>query len=97
MLQVPSALTKYVEVPAEKPVMVKEEPVDTSAPPQDPLYHFQLAPVPKLPPFTESVVLFPMQMVVVPVIEVAGIEVSCTVTVTLLQMVLLQVPSARTK
>jgi hypothetical protein len=77
--------------------MVKEEPVDTSAPPQEPLYHFQLAPVPKLPPFTESVVLFPIQMVVVPVIEVAGIEVSCTVTVTLLQMVLLQVPSALTK
>jgi hypothetical protein len=72
-------------------------PVPTDVPPQDPLYHFQLPPTPRLPPFTLSVVFLPTQIVVVPVIEVAGIEVSCTVTLILLQMVVLHVPSARTK
>lgn len=34
-------------------------PVPTSVAPQEPLYHFQKAPVPREPPFTESVVLPP--------------------------------------
>lgn len=42
-------------------------------------------------------VLCPRQIVEVPVIAVAGTEESLTVTVTLRQMVLLQVPSALTK
>ena len=51
-------------------------PVPTDVPPQLPLYHFQLAPVPKLPPLTLNVVFLPKQIVVVPLIEVAGTEVS---------------------
>ena len=77
--------------------MVTLEPVPTAVPPHELLYHFQLAPVPSVPPLTLKVVVLPKQMVVVPVIAVAGNEVSPTVTVTLRQMVVLQVPSARTK
>jgi hypothetical protein len=95
LLQVPSALTKYVVVAVGDTVMLAPVPADV--PPHDDVYHFQLAPVPRLPPLTDSVVFLPLQIVVVPVIEVAGTDVSCTVTVTLLQMVLLQVPSALTK
>jgi len=95
LLQVPSARTKYVVVVAG--VTIRLLPVAIAVPPQLPLYHFQLAPVPRLPPLTLNVVFLPRQMVVVPLIEVAGNEVSCTVTVTLLQMVLLHVPSARKK
>jgi len=72
-------------------------PVPTDVPPQLPLYHFQLAPAPRLPPLTLNVVFLPRQIVVVPVIDVAGTEVSWTVTVTLLQIVLLHVPSALRK
>lgn len=64
-------------------------------PPQLPLYHFQLAPVPKLPPVNESVVEFPLQMVPkVALINVADVEVVLTVIVEETQMVVLQVPSA---
>ena len=42
-------------------------------------------------------VLLPRHMVEVPLIDVAGNEVSPMVTVILRQMVVLQVPSARTK
>jgi hypothetical protein len=76
---------------------VTELPVPTGVPAQLPLYHFQLAPAPRLPPLTLNVVDVPLHMVVVPVIEFAGLEVSLTVTVTLLQGEFLHVPSARTK
>ncbi len=68
-------------------------------PPQLPVYHFQLADVPRLPPLTLSVRLPPRQNVEEPeeLIEIAGTDVSFTVIVMLLQMLLLQVPSARTK
>ena len=95
LLQVPSALRKYVVVAAGATVTLL--PVPTDVPPQLPLYHFQLAPAPRLPPLTLSVVFLPRQIVVVPVIDVAGTEVSWTVTVTLLQIVLLHVPSALRK
>jgi hypothetical protein len=95
LLQVPSALAKYVVVAVGDTVMLA--PVPAEVPPHDDVYHFQLAPVPRLPPLTDSVVFLPLQIVVVPVIEDAGTDVSCTVTVTLLQMVVLQVPSALTK
>ena len=72
-------------------------PVANSVPPHEPLYHFQLAPVPREPPFGVSVVLLPLQIVVTPFIDVAGTEVSRTTTVTGKHAVLLQVPSARTK
>ena len=74
LLQVPSARTKYVVVPAVVPVMFNEEPVFIAVPPQLPLYHFQLAPVPRLPPLTLNVVVLPRQMVVVPLIDVAGTD-----------------------
>ena len=56
--------------------MLREVPVLIEEPPQLPLYHLQLAPVPKLPPFTLNVVLLPRHIVVVPLIEVAGTDVS---------------------
>lgn len=51
-------------------------PVPAAVPPQLPLYHFQLPPTPRLPPVKPSVVLLPKNMVVVPVMEVAGTDVS---------------------
>ncbi len=74
LLQVPSALRKYVVVAAGATVTLL--PVPTDVPPQLPLYHLQLAPAPRLPPLTFKVVFLPRQIVVVPVIEVAGTEVS---------------------
>jgi hypothetical protein len=73
--------------------------VPADVPPQLPVYHFQLADVPRLPPLTLSVRLPPRQNVEEPeeLIEIAGTDVSFTVIVMLLQMLLLQVPSARTK
>ena len=67
----------------------------TNPVPHELLYHFQLAPVPKLPPVKPKVVLWPLQMVLaVAVTVVAGREVSCTVIVFVIQAIL-QVPSAR--
>ena len=74
LLQVPSALRKYVVVVAGATVTLL--PVPTDVPPQLPLYHLQLAPTPRLPPLTLNVVFLPRQIVVVPLIEVAGTEVS---------------------
>jgi hypothetical protein len=70
-------------------------PVVTNIPPQLPLYHFQLPPVPNVPPFTLSVVLWPSQIVdELALALVAGTDVSRTVMVMFLHTVLLQVPSA---
>jgi hypothetical protein len=55
VLQVPSALTKYVVVLLT--VSTSEAPVPTRVPPQLPLYHLQLAPDPSEPPLTLSVTL----------------------------------------
>ena len=74
LLQVPSALTKYVVLTDGATVMLA--PVPANVPPHDVVYHFQLAPVPRLPPLTERVVFLPRQIVVEPVIEVAGTDVS---------------------
>jgi hypothetical protein len=74
LLQVPSALRKYVVVAAGATVTLL--PVPTDVPPQLPLYHLQLAPLPSEPPIGVRVVLLPLQMVVVPLIEVAGTDVS---------------------
>ena len=72
-------------------------PVATGVPVQLPLYHFQLAPVPSVPPVTLSVLLWPSQIVaLLALADVAGTDVSRTVMVTLLHAVLLQVPSALT-
>jgi hypothetical protein len=96
LLQVPSARTKYVLVEAGVTVMLV--PVPNEVPPQLPLYHFHVAPVPNVPPFTLKVVFWPTQIAVdVAVTDTVGTDVSLTVTTTFLQIVLLQVPSARTK
>jgi hypothetical protein len=71
-------------------------PVPIDVPLQEPLYHFQLAPLPNAPPLTLKVVEEPLQTIVVPVIEDAGLEVSRTVITTLLQGEFLHPPSART-
>lgn len=49
----------------------REVPLPMGEPPQDPLYHSQVAPVPNDPPTTDKVVGLPEQMVV----EVAVAEV----------------------
>jgi hypothetical protein len=72
-------------------------PLPIFVPPQELEYHFQLALVPKEPPFTFNVEVFPKHIVVFPFMEVAGTEVSLTVIVKFLQIVLLQIPSALTK
>lgn len=75
-----------------------ELPVVTKVPPQLPLYHFQLADVPNVPPEILRVLLWPSHIVAeLALAKVAGTEVSLTVITMLLQTVLLQVPSARTK
>ena len=65
-------------------------PVPTDVPPQDPLYHFQDAPLARLPPFMLKVVLEPLQTVVVPLMLITGREVSLTVMIMDLQAVLPQ-------
>jgi hypothetical protein len=55
--------------------------VATEVPLQLPKYHFQLALVPRLPPFKLKVELWPLQIVDVPLMLLAGTEVSLTVMV----------------
>jgi hypothetical protein len=75
-----------------------ELPLPTAVPPHDPLYHCQLAPVPNEPPVTDKVVALPEHIVVAVAVAPAGAAESVfTVMVTCTQLVLLQVPSARTK
>ena len=61
------------------------------------MYQFQFAEVPKLPPIIARVVDEPEQIVDVPEVEVAAVEIVFKVTVTLTQVVVLQIPSALTK
>jgi hypothetical protein len=51
-------------------------PVPAAVPPHDEVYHFQLPPTPRLPPVKLRVVFLPRQIVVVPVIPLAGTDVS---------------------
>ena len=67
-------------------------PVPADVPPHDAVNHSAVAPVPALPPATVSVVLSPLQMVVVPVAPVGAVDKVLTVTVTVPQLVVLQVP-----
>ena len=72
-------------------------PLPAAVPPQLPVYHCQLAPVPRLPPVTVNVALFPEQSVVVVLPILVGAELSeFTVMAVLTQPVLPQAPSART-
>ena len=76
-------------------VTLRLVPVPAEVPPHEPLYHFQLPPVPRLPPDMLSVLLWPLHNVVVPLMLFVGTDVSFTVMLYDLQAVLLQVPSAR--
>ena len=49
-------------------------PVNTSVPPHEPANHSVVAPTPFVPPVTVSVVLFPLQIVVVPVAPLGAVE-----------------------
>jgi hypothetical protein len=97
-LQTPSARAKYVNDPAAVGETANVLPVEIELPLQLPEYHFQLPPVPRLPPFIVRLLLLPRQIdTALAVIEFAGTEVSFTVIITLLHIVLLHAPSARTK
>ena len=74
-----------------------DAPDITYVPPHEPVYQFQLAPVPRLPPVIPRVVFEPAQIGVVPDAEVAGDERVLIATVTLTQVVVFNVPCARTK
>ena len=78
-------------------VMVVDVPLPTSVPPQVPVYHTQLALVPKLPSVTVKVDEAPKQISVGPDVAVVGATdgVLC-VTVTVAQVVVLQSPTAPT-
>jgi hypothetical protein len=91
VLQVPSARTKYVV--AEDGETPSELPVPTGVPPQEPEYQFHDAPVPRNPPETEIVVASPLHVGFTLAEALAG-SVDCvfTFTVTIAQLVLLQVP-----
>ena len=67
-------------------------PVPAEVPPHDTVNHSAVAPVPALPPETVRVVLPPLQIVVVPVAPVGAVDNVFTVTVTVPQVVVLQVP-----
>ena len=67
-------------------------PVPADVPPHETVNHSATAPVPALPPETVSVVLPPLQIVVVPVAPVGAVDKVFTVTVTVPQVVVLQVP-----
>ena len=93
VLQLPSALTKYVVVVDGLTVMVDPDP--TALPPQAVVYHSQEAFAPRFPPETLSKQMSPGQMLFKEgIIAVAAVDVSKVVIETLTQFVVLQVPSA---
>ena len=67
-------------------------PVPADVPPHEPVNHCSVAPLPALPPATVSVVLDPLQIVVVPVIPVGAVESVLTVTTTDAHVVVLHAP-----
>ena len=74
-----------------------EPPLPSGAPPQLTEYHTHVAPVPNDPPATFSVVELPSHIGSVLADTLTGaVDRLFTVTVTLTQAVVLQVPSART-
>lgn len=94
----PSALTKYVFVPALAGFTVMDAPELSNVPPQLPVYQRHDAPVPRKPPFTLMVLLLPRQTGAAgPLIEVAGTEVSLTVMVVERQALAPQLSSALTQ
>jgi len=76
---------------------LKVGPIFTKVPPQEPVYHATTAPVPKLPPVAVNVIFPPLQIVVVPEMDVGAVDNVFTVTVADAHEVVLQVPLYRTK
>ena len=72
---------------------VIEFPDPTEVPPQEPVYHSAVAPVPALPPDKVKVVEAPEQIVVVPVTEAGATLSALTVNVTS-SVVIGQLPDA---
>jgi hypothetical protein len=73
-------------------------PVPAALAPQPLAYHCQVPPVPRLPPLTVSVLLFPEQMAPADGLAEAGaVDTAFTLTVMLEQTVVLQEPTAFTK
>jgi len=70
-----------------------EFPVPASVPPQEPVNHSAVAPVPAVPPVNVNVVDEPVQIVEVPEIDVGATLLLFTVTNTDAQVVVLHVPS----
>ena len=64
--------------------------------PHEPEYQFQFAAVPVFPPTIPRVVVKPLQIGEDAVAEVAGVDKEFTITVTLAQLVVLQIPAAET-
>lgn len=96
VFDVPSALTKYVVVTfGEKDGDVPEPAV---VPPHEPVYQYQFAPVPKLPPVNVNVEDVPGHIAEGDAeAEEAAIEPPLTIIVTLTQAVVLHNPSGLTK
>jgi len=89
-----SRLTKYVVV--EVGLTVMEGPVPTCVPPQVPLYHTRVDPVPLVPPDALNVVDPPAQIVEgLALTFVGAVEFVFTVTVTLAQLVGAQPTASR--
>ena len=64
-----------------------EAPVPINVPPQEPVYHFQVAPVPNEPPFTLSVKFTPVEAnATEEVIDVGAALTAFTVVVTLAEV-----------
>jgi hypothetical protein len=62
---------------------LSDAPVPAGVPPQLPLYHTQLAPAPRLPPCTLTVVLEPLHILLTVAVAPAGaVDAALTVTVT---------------
>lgn len=80
VLHAPCARTKYVVLAVGDTESVAPEP--TRVPPQDPVYHFQLAPVPRDPPATLSVVAPPQVVAGLALAEVGATDGVLIVTVT---------------
>ena len=74
-----------------------DELFEIKLPPHEPVYHFQLAPVPKVPPETDNVEDAKLQIVEgLPEAEFAITEGVLRVTVTVAHVVELQSPTAAT-
>jgi hypothetical protein len=57
------------------------EPVPAKEPPQEPVNHCQVAPLPRLPPVTESVLVIPLQLLLLVIDTLVGaVDVLTTAT-----------------